>query len=182
MASARMLQIDGEIHACMAELGALGIGGGVALGTHATWPDVVVIVDKTINLVKTTLPADASSLIQVVYKGLWFVLSDAKELKTENKDKLKSDKAFSIAQQLARYLEFVPIITKATETDTAVIEAFNGSAAAIAAMAKSYGSAKSKKVSDLHKLFHDIGENLKLIPEAIPNAKLLIDIGNALSP
>jgi hypothetical protein len=179
MASTRRLQIDGEIRACRAELEALGIGGRAALG--AGWPDVVGIVDKTINLVKTTLPADASPLIQVVYKGLLFVLSDAKELKTENKDKLKSDKAFSIAQQLARYLEFVPIITKATETDAAVIEAFNGSAAAIAAMAKNYGSAKSKKISDLHKLFHDIGENLKLIPDSIPNAKLLIDIGNALS-
>ena len=183
MASTRRLQIDGEIRECRAELEALGIGGRVALGTSGD--DAFRIVKETDGLLKS-IPVDASAppLIQAVHKGLVFVLGDATKLKLIKADKFDKHelrKAHAIAEQLSRYLSFIPIITAATEKTNAGL--FDSSATKISELAAAYIASNSLKIADLKKLFKDIGDNLKSITGVGPEYTALLGaVGTALSP
>ncbi len=183
MASTRMLQIDGEIHACMAELGALGIGGGVALGAKAG--DEALEILKSARGALIPLDRSAPQIIHVVHQGLVFVLDDALKLNIHGNDKFDKDTlraARAIATQLTRYLAFVPLITMKTESDANAI-IFNKSAADIIGYATVFTSKKTPTIADLNTMFKAIGDNLKGIKGVDETYTTLLGaVGAALSP
>ena len=183
MASTRKLQIDGEIHACRAELEGLGIGGRAALGVKESSNIAIGVIARTVGLLNSLKPSDeAPALIKVVHKGLEFVLSDAQKLDlTAHKHHLDKERANVVATQLSRYLEFVPIITKQTESP-ANAGIFDKSAKAISDLALAYVAKSGKNTRDLLDLFNAIGENLISIPDSVGESytALLKPVGEAL--
>ena len=158
----RALQIDNELRTCTAELRALDVGRGTRLGAKAT-PVNGETVTAILTLVgaaltTSTIPEDALPVPKAVKLGLGFVIKDAGQLEFDGVMLAKgsASKAARIAEQLGRYLQFVPIIS----VDDPAKALLDECACEIGKKAAAYAALQQKdmkKISSLTALFADSG-------------------------